>query len=84
MFEHWLEKEWKAVDKHSGVMAEPVAEALKEFYRQEDEFSQAVVQGGTFAHCISGAPTKAGAPLILKKSSTVFWRMLRCSFISSN
>lgn len=45
-------KDGKAVDRHSGVMAEPVSEALKEFCRQEDEFAQAMVQGGKFADCM--------------------------------
>lgn len=45
-------KDGKAVDRHSSVMAEPVAEALREFCRQEEEFAQAIVQGGTFADCM--------------------------------
>lgn len=53
----------KAVDRHSGVMAEPVAEALKEFCRQEDEFAQAVVQGGTFADCMKAVSKGAGSAL---------------------
>ena len=56
-------KDGKAVDRHSGVMAEPVAAALKEFCRQEDEFAQAVVQGGPFADCMKAVSKGAGSAL---------------------
>lgn len=44
-------------------LAEPVAEALKEFCRQEDEFAQAVVQGGPFADCMKAVSKGAGSVL---------------------
>lgn len=36
------------LDKYGEVMKQPVADALIEFCRQDEEFAQAVVQGGKF------------------------------------
>lgn len=42
------------------VMAKPVAEALKSFCRQEQEFAQAIVQGGSFKECMAAVAKGAG------------------------
>lgn len=42
------------------VMAGPVAEQMKAFCRQEEEFAQAVCQGGTFADCMRAVAKGAG------------------------
>lgn len=34
------------------IMAGPVAEQLKDFCRKDEEFAQAVCQGGSFAECM--------------------------------
>lgn len=39
-------------DKYGNVMKSAVRDALKEFCRQDAEFAQAVVQGGSFADCM--------------------------------
>lgn len=41
------------LDKYGEAMKEEVAKALCEFCRQDAEFAQAVVQGGSFADCMS-------------------------------
>lgn len=40
-------------DKYGNVMKSAVRDALKEFCRQDAEFAQAVVQGGSFADCMA-------------------------------
>ena len=42
------------------IMAGPVAEQLKDFCRQEEEFAQAVCQGGTFADCMNAVAKGVG------------------------
>lgn len=42
------------------IMAGPVAEQLKAFCRQEEEFAQAVCQGGTFADCMKAVAAGVG------------------------
>ena len=42
------------------IMARPVAEQLKDFCRQDEEFAQAVCQGGTFADCMSAVAKGVG------------------------
>ena len=39
-------------DKYQAVMKGPVRDALIEFCQQNEEFAQAVVQGGAFADCM--------------------------------
>lgn len=66
-------KNWasKAVKKLSGekkavtgqkekIMAGAVFEAVKDFCIQDEEFSQAVVQGGSFADCMKQVATGVG------------------------
>lgn len=64
----WLERalnrlkeekdEGKKLNKYAGVMAEPVKKQLEDFCRQDEEFAQAVVQGGSFKDCMA-AVTKS-------------------------
>lgn len=53
----------KAGDRHAAVMAGPVAEKLMDFCRQEEEFAQAVVQGGSFAECMSAVAKNCGSAI---------------------
>ena len=39
-------------DRHAQVMKKPVRDALLDFARQEEEFAQAIVHGGSFAECM--------------------------------
>lgn len=45
-------------DKYGNVMKSAVRDALKEFCRQDGEFSQAVVQGGSFSDCMTAVGKK--------------------------
>lgn len=60
-----LEKEKKECgsDKHVGAMKGAVCDALLEFCKQDDEFSQAVVQGGSFKDCMEAVAKNAGSCL---------------------
>ena len=40
------------MDRYGEVMKESVHDALMEFCRQDEEFAQAVAQGGSFADCM--------------------------------
>lgn len=40
-------------DRYAAAMKKDVKEALEEFCRQDGEFSQAVVQGGSFSDCMA-------------------------------
>lgn len=40
------------MDRYANVMKQSVHDALLEFCRQDDEFAQAVAQGGSFADCM--------------------------------
>ena len=42
------------------VMAEAVAHTLQDFCRQEEEFAQAVVQGGSFQDCMAAVAKGVG------------------------
>ena len=42
------------------AMAAAVAEALKDFSRQDAEFAQAIVQGGSFADCMKAVAKGVG------------------------
>lgn len=67
-FENWatkaiekLEKEQKAVSgQKEKVMAGPVLAAIKDFCRQDEEFAQAVMQGGSFADCMKAVAQGVG------------------------
>ena len=45
------------------AMKEAVREALKSFVRQDDEFAQAVAQGGSFADCMAAVEKGVGASI---------------------
>lgn len=49
-----LDAEYKSgkFDRYANVMKSAVRDALKDFCRQDEEFAQAVVQGGSFEDCM--------------------------------
>lgn len=49
-----LDREWKSgeYDRCAQVMKDDVRDALTGFCRQDEEFAQAVVQGGSFEDCM--------------------------------
>ena len=57
-----LEEEQKAgkYDRYAAAMKGAVCEALVGFCRQDGEFAQAVVQGGTFEDCMKAVAKNCG------------------------
>lgn len=57
-----LEAELKTgkYDRYAAVMKEAVCEAMVDFCRQDGEFAQAVVQGGTFEDCMKAVAKNCG------------------------
>lgn len=56
-----LNSEKKAVTgQKEKAMASPVAAQLQSFCKQDEEFAQAVVQGGTFADCMKKVAAGVG------------------------
>lgn len=57
-----LEAEKKAgsYDRYANAMKDAVYEALDCFCRQDEEFSQAVVQGGAFGDCMKAVAKNCG------------------------
>lgn len=56
-----LEAEQKSVSgQKEKVMAAPVLAAIKDFCAQDEEFAQAVVQGGSFADCMKAVAAGVG------------------------
>lgn len=54
-----LQKESEArLDRYGETMKGAVKEALLDFCRQEEEFAQAVVQGGSFKDCMAAVGKK--------------------------
>lgn len=47
-------------DRCASVMKKRVREALENFCRQDEEFAQAVVQGGTFENCMKAVAKNCG------------------------
>lgn len=49
-----LDREWKSgsFDRYGAAMKDDVRDALTGFCRQDEEFAQAVVQGGSFEDCM--------------------------------
>ena len=45
-------------DRYGNAMKDYISETLKEFCRQNEEFAQAVVQGGSFADCMKAVAGK--------------------------
>ena len=59
-----LDKEIKAVSgRHEEAMKRAVRDALAEFCRQDAEFAQAVVQGGSFADCMKAVAKGVGSSI---------------------
>ena len=60
-----LEAEKKAgsYDRYAGVMKNAVCETLDGFCRQDAEFAQAVVQGGTFEDCMKAVAKGCGSSI---------------------
>lgn len=57
-----LQEESKAVNgRREALMKEPVREALLSYCKQNDEFAQAVAQGGTFADCMTAVAKGVGS-----------------------
>ena len=55
--------EAKQLNNYSKVTAEPTAKALIGFCDQNDEFAQAVVQGGSFIECIAHCTKGVGGSM---------------------
>ena len=47
-------------DKYAQIMKDRVFETLTGFCRQDEEFAQAVAQGGTFEECMKAVAQKCG------------------------
>lgn len=47
-------------DRYAGVMKEAVRDALLSFIEQDEEFAQAVMQGGTFKDCMKAVAKSVG------------------------
>lgn len=60
-----LDKELKGgkFDRYGNAMKKPVHDALCEFCRQDYEFAQAVVQGGSFADCMKAVAKGVGGSI---------------------
>ncbi len=54
------EKKTAKCDRYSSAMKGAVCEALELFCRQDGEFAQAVVQGGTFEDCMKAVAKNCG------------------------
>lgn len=60
-----LDRECKGFtgDRYASAMKEAVAGALRDFCRQNEEFAQAVVQGGSFSDCMQTVANGCGSAL---------------------
>lgn len=47
-------------DRYANIMKKDVEAALEDFCRQDEEFAQAVFQGGTFEDCMKKVATNCG------------------------
>lgn len=58
-----LEEEYKSgsFDKYANIMKSAVKDTLADFCRQDDEFAQAVVQGGSFTDCMKAVAKNCGS-----------------------
>lgn len=56
-------KDGKSLNRYAGVMAEPVKKQLVAFCKEDGEFAQAVVQGGTFKACMEAVTKGVGQSL---------------------
>ena len=57
-----LHKECKSAkyDRYAQIMKDSVCKALEDFCRQDEEFAQAVVQGGSFEDCMKAVAQNCG------------------------
>lgn len=57
-----LEHEYKGgnYDRYAQIMKQSVKQALENFCQQDEEFAQAVVQGGTFEDCMKKVANGCG------------------------
>ena len=57
-----IESEYKSgkYDKYAEIMKQGVRETLEDFCRQDEEFAQAVVQGGSFEKCMEAVAQNCG------------------------
>ena len=58
-----VEKTAGSYDRYADAMKDAVCEALDGFCRQDAEFAQAVVQGGTFADCMRVVAKSCGSSI---------------------
>ena len=47
-------------DRYARIMKDRICETLADFCRQDEEFAQAVVQGGTFEACMKDVAKRCG------------------------
>lgn len=57
------EKKAGKYDRHASAMKNAVCEALDSFCRQNEEFAQAVVQGGAFEDCMKAVAKNCGSSI---------------------
>lgn len=57
------EKSKVSNDKYIGAMKNEVFAAIVDFCKQDDEFAQAVVQGGTFKDCMDAVAKGVGSSI---------------------
>ena len=50
-------------DRYATAMKTAVRDALKDFCRQDEEFAQAVAQGGSFADCMKAVAKNCGSSI---------------------
>ena len=55
-----LELKEGTFDRYADIMKQGVHDALVDFCRQDEEFAQAVVQGGTFTDCMKAVAKNCG------------------------
>lgn len=80
--ERRLQEEYKGVKGYKeSTMAGAVRDALLEFCRQDEEFAQAVVQGGSFKDCMSAVAKGVGASV---SDLEAFKRAVRFYFPGAN
>ena len=58
-----VEKKAGSYDRYASAMKNAVCEALDGFCRQDAEFAQAVVQGGTFTDCMKAVAKGCGSAI---------------------
>lgn len=60
-----LDGEFKSgsYDKYASAMKKAVREAIETFCRQDEEFAQAVAQGGSFSDCMKAVAKNCGSSI---------------------